>query len=424
MTARPSRTAPSRTAPRRWRWIRAVLPLAVVLALTAFTLIAHLVQRPDPTDRDFLAPDSTADIGAATLAARLRSRGVSVQRETRTPAALAAAAAGNATLFVPAPGLVYPDYLRLFRSLPEGSRVVLVAPPAGVLGGAGLDVAVGGPRWTAAAVAPDCAAEWAAGSAAVLRLRFAAPGESCYRGGVLDLRAEGAAITLVGAPDPFRNDRLGEHDNAAVAAGLLSRTRRVVWLDLHDHERPPPVQNPTAEPTAGPTRGEAPQPDPDGTGDPQPGDGGDRPDAPPRSSGESDQPDIFPPAVWATLALLALATIALAAAQARRLGAPVAEPLPVRVRAAETVRGLGGLYRRARADEHSLATVQAAARRRLATYFGCPPEQVAARAAAATGRTVAEISYLLTVSADDQDVAGTAAAVQDLVRHITEEKMT
>jgi hypothetical protein len=240
---------------------------------------------------------------------------------------------------------------------------------------------------------------------------------------VLDLRAEGAAITLVGASDPFRNDRIGEHDNAAVAAGLLSRTRRVVWLDLHDRERPPPVENPTAEPTAGPTRDEAPQPDPDATGDPQPGDGG-QPQGQDRGD-SGDQPDIFPPTVWATLLLLALAAVALAAAQARRLGAPVAEPLPVRVRAAETVRGLGGLYRRARADTQSLATVQAAARRRLANHFGCPPDEVISRAAAATGRPSAEISHLLTVSDDDEDdVAGTAAAVQDLVRFITEEKMT
>jgi hypothetical protein len=225
----------------------------------------------------------------------------------------------------------------------------------------------------------------------------------------------------------FRNDRAGEHDNAAVAAALLARDSRVVWLDLHEREQPPPIEDQARPSTAGPPEDDATlEPDnPDPTSDPD-DQAGDDPQGQPHDAdgGAPDRPDIFPPAVWATLALLALAAVALAAASARRLGAPVAEPLPVRVRAAETVRGLGGLYRRARADEASLATIQAAARRRLAAHFGCPPDQVVERAAAAAGRSPAEIGHLLTVTIDDGDVAATAAAVQDLVRYITREKLT
>jgi hypothetical protein len=419
MTATRVRTRKSR------RWIRAVLPLAVVLALTAFTVIVHIVQQSDPTDRDFLSPVSTAGVGSATLAGQLRARGVTIDRETATLSAYAAISDGPATLFVPTPGLVYPDYLGLLRSVPAGTHVVIVAPQPAALSYAGLEVAVAGPRWTAAAVASGCAG----GTAAVLRWRYRAPGRSCYAGGVLELRDNGATMTLVGAPDPFRNDRLAEHHNAALSVGLLARAPRVVWLDLHDHERPPddpiPAQDETAPREGTPTpRGESP------TDEGRPGDGGDqgggdRGQGDPEDGGTaspSDDRQVFPPAVWATLALLALAAIALAAAHARRLGAPVAEPLPVRVRAAETVRGLGSLYRRARADESSLATIQAAARRRLAAHFDCSPDEIAVRAAAVTGQPADDVERLLTET--DGDVTSTAAAVQDLVRHITEEKMT
>jgi hypothetical protein len=405
------------TRRRSRRWIRAVLPLAVVLGLTAFTVIAHVVQQPDPTDKDFLSPVSGAGIGSATLAARLTAKGVTVDRETGTLAAFAAVAEGPSTLFVPAPSLVYPDYLDLLRSVPAGTRVVILAPRAAALGDAGLDVTVAGPRWTAAVVPSGCGG----GPAAVLRWRYRAPGRSCYRGGVLELPANGSTVTLVGASDPFRNDRLAEHANDALAVGLLSRTPRVVWLDLHARERPPdeplPPQAETAPQHATPTPGGR-----SPTAHAPPGDDGDRGGGDQNGASPPPEKSLFPPAVWATLALLALAAIALAAAHARRLGAPVAEPLPVRVRAAETVRGLASLYRRARADETSLATVQAAARRRLAAYFDCAPDQIAARAAAVTGQPADRIDRLLTGT--DGDVASTAAAVQDLVRYITKEKMT
>jgi hypothetical protein len=180
----------------------------------------------------------------------------------------------------------------------------------------------------------------------------------------------------------------------------------VVWLDLHERERPPPGPNfdPDADPqppTVGPVDG------PDAPGDP----------------GQADQPnppsilDAFPPALWATLALLAFAATALAAAAARRVGTPVAEPLPVRVRAAETVRGLGGLYRRAKADDASLATIQAAARRRLTEHFGLPPDSPPHEIAAyLPGLPPEQVERLL--GDPDQDLATTAEAVQNLVRHV------
>jgi hypothetical protein len=92
----------------------------------------------------------------------------------------------------------------------------------------------------------------------------------------------------------------------------------------------------------------------------------------------------------------------------------VAEPLPVRVRSAETVRGLGGLYRRARADHNSLATIQAAARRRITEHLGLPPDAPIGDHIPGVPPHVAE----RLLDDPDQDLATTAEAVQNLVRHV------
>jgi hypothetical protein len=432
------------------RWLRLALPFAAVLTLVTVTVTIHVRQQPDVTDAAFLSPVSDDGIGSAALAARLTASGVVVDRRTSTPEALAAAGS-DAVLFVTAPGLVYPDYLRLLSST-AAAPVVLVAPNAAVLEQAGISVGITGPRWTAAAPASGCGQGFAAQRAAVLRYSYGDPAAAagrCFRGGVLEMRNGGTDVTVVGAADPFRNDRLAEHDNAALALALLGRTGRVVWLDLHQAEQPPPVESntgPTADPEAeAPQQGNEQQDGQQQGENGEPGVGGEPGDqtADPQAGGEQDQQDqkdqadggnpvtdsalarAFPPAVWATLLLLVLAGLALALASGRRLGAPVAEPLPVRVRAAETVRGLGGLYRRARARDASLATVQAAARRRLAEHFGLPPDStlddVAEQVSGYTGRPVHEMRALLGggVEDNDADLAAAATVVQDLVRHIT-----
>ncbi|PRY17685.1 DUF4350 domain-containing protein [Pseudosporangium ferrugineum] len=424
--------------PRR---LRLVAPLAAVLALATFTGIVHAVEQPDPTDAAFLSPTSDEGEGARLLADGLAREGIVVDVRRTTPEALDAVGSGEAaTVFVTAPALVYRAYLERLVTLPAQVRVVMVAPTESDLRQAGLDVPVGGPRWTAAAPPPGCAAGFAdAGPAAALRRTYDAGAYEpvvCYGGGVAEFQARGyAELTLVGAADPFRNDRADEHGNRRLALGLLSRTPRVVWLDLHERERAP-------RPTPTPTRPADPgEPEDEGyedwTDDGGRGDGPGQPTPAPAPDGEGDGgsqggalgdsalAQAFPPAVWATLALLVLAAVALVLASARRLGAPVAEPLPVRVRAAETVRGLGGLYRRAGARGTSLATVQSAARARLLDHFGLPPDTpidpLAARVAAYTGVPEDDVRHLLGggVEDSDEELVRAATAVQDLVRHVT-----
>jgi hypothetical protein len=415
-------------------WLKAAIPPAAALAVVATTLITHAVEQPDPGESTYLSPVARTGDGAAAVADRLTQRGIQVDRVTSTPEALAAATtAGDATIFIPAPEFVRPEYLDDFLIVPKSMRVVLVTPNRGVLSKLEADLPQAGPRWTAAAPGPGCDEPFATGRAAVLRWQYApTQGEvlRCYDGGVVEVDRGGPTITVVGAPDPFRNDRQDEWSNADVATGLLGRGSRVVWLDLHEREPEPPSD---------PVRDQ-----PDDEGDPGQVDSGDdtgggRPDeqdgnGPNQDSGGSarQQPeeqsifDAFPPAFWASVLLLILAMVAFAAASARRLGAPVSEPLPARVRAAETVRGLGGLYRRSATRDASLATVQAAALRRLAGHFDLPLDldAVSSRVAAQLNLPADEVRTLLGTGVDDtdEDFAARATAVQRLVRTVIGDK--
>jgi len=78
--------------------------------------------------------------------------------------------------------------------------------------------------------------------------------------------------------------------------------------------------------------------------------------------------------LWATLQLF-IALVVLALWRARRLGRPVVEPLPVVVRAAETVEGRGRLLHAARARGAAAASLRAAAIRRLSQVLRLGPDE-------------------------------------------------
>lgn len=100
---------------------------------------------------------------------------------------------------------------------------------------------------------------------------------------------------------------------------------------------------------------------------------------------------------WKFAALqLGIAAVVIALWRARRLGRVVPEPLPVVVRAAETVEGRARLYRRSHAAPHAAAVLRQATRDRLAPLLGVPPgddpsEEIARR----TPRSAAAVRALL-----------------------------
>lgn len=425
------------------RWHRIAIPIGVATLLLTVTGITYAVEQANPADTDFLSPVSTAPIGGRSLADALRAEGVGVRRTTSTPDALTAARAGDATLFVPAPGVSHPSYLRLLAFLPESTRIVLVDPSARTLDAVGAPVAATDRRWAAKATDPDCALDEArrAGKAAALHQRYDADGERCYGAGLVRTRWSAAELVVIGANDPFRNDRAGEHGNRALAVGLLATRSTVVWLDMHALEEPPEddavlpgtesERTSSADPSgedqpgseAGEEEGGQGRPDDssgNGSGPGSEGDGDS--EAAPPDGGRNPLWDAFPAWFWALLVQLALAAVVFALWRARRLGPPVYEPLPATVKGAETVLGRGRLYRRAKARGPTADILREAARQRAATLLRLEPdadgEALAAAIAAHTGRSRDDVDDVLYgPSPETDEELATLAADLDALAH-------
>ncbi|MEV6305391.1 DUF4350 domain-containing protein [Actinoplanes sp. NPDC051861] len=417
----------------RSRRMRATLPFLVLAGVLGFTLTVHALQQADPGDPAFLAPGSRADIGGSRVAEALRDRGVQVSVLTSTGDAVSALRDGSApaTVFIPAPEFAHLPTLTEAAGIPAGTRLVLVAPDQDILDSRGWPGEVARTRW-AAGVTDSACTEVVAGRAAVLRRVYADDGALiCYSGGVMRFQRDGYAVTLAGAADPFRNDRVGEYSNLDLAVGLLGGNSRVIWLDLHSVEEPPaPSFEPEPEPTFGPEAEATASPYPWSTGYPgvpgEPGEPGET-GAPTPGEQEGDGQSLqdsplaqaFPPAFWATAILIVLAAIAFAAAAARRLGTPVPEPLPSRIPAHETMLGHGRLYARARARGRSLAILREAARTRITAHLNLPHDAPADRIAAYAGLPAAHVHDVLDGGdppRTDEELVAAARAVQDLIR--------
>jgi len=255
----PAPAAPARTPRKRnWRWLRLAAPVAVVIVAFIATAIIHASQQTGPGDKDYLNPDSRAPIGSSRLAEALRGQGVTVTRVTTTYQASSTLwARKDATLFVTAPGYADVEHLTESQWFPAGSHIVLVRPDDGFLAQTDWPASTAGERWAASAPAPGC--DLFGVPAAVHKQYYRTSATSCYQGGVVAFPVRPATVELVGAADPFRNDRIDEHGNRAFALSLLGQNRQVIWLDRHG-----PDTWPTSD---GPVVTDRPAPDrPDGSG--------------------------------------------------------------------------------------------------------------------------------------------------------------
>lgn len=376
----PDGDEPKAEAPRRprrqWSKTRVIVPFAVFLALVIVTIVAVSIETPSPSDPEYLNPAATGADGSSVLAERLRAQGVAVDVVTGVDAALQAANAPDTTLFVPAPDYLRFDQVLQFADLPRETRVVLVRPGALSLSGmTGLTVTES--RIATGTVEPACnlPVPAAAGNAEVFRDRygygddtFSDPGApaptSCYRGSLVSVPAGPymPGVTLVGAPDPFTNGRIDAAGNSALAVGLLSGTKHLVWLDRHAPEPKPKSTN----------KGKTTPYDP-----------------PPASSPDNPLYKAFPAWMWAALIGLLTVFVLAALARGRRIGPPAAEPLPVQVPAAETVYGRARLYRRGESREAAMRAMREGALSRLLPAVGlsakAEPAQVVATVAARSG---------------------------------------
>jgi hypothetical protein len=335
----------------------------VVLLLLGVVLIATAIavtQAGGAGGR--LDPRSAKPDGGRALAELLGDRGVRVDRVTDR-AALVAGADDRTAIFVAFPRLLRDDLGRAVGEVTSGT-VMLVSPPADVLEAVTDDIR----RESAGSVEvrdPGCAepAAQAAGRALVGGTAFSAgDGVSCYQEDgdyaplVTGRTRGGARLVVIGTGQPFTNQELDQEGNAALGLNLLGAggsTSELRWL--------------------------------------VPAPGG--------SSGDDSLSSILPGWVVPAALQLLLAGLLLALWRGRRLGPPVAEPLPVVVRAAEAVEGRARLYRRAQARDRASAALRAGALARLVPRLGIDspaggepaPEAVVAAVASRSGRPDAEV---------------------------------
>jgi hypothetical protein len=370
-----------------WRQWRA--PAAVVLLVLLGGLVVALLQvRPPVTGP--LDPDDTGPVGAHALVALLQARGQTVTRAGSAGEAAALAGSPGTTLVITSPQeLSRPDLAMLAR---VPARLLLVAPGKDALDALAPGVSLAGPAEPVRNLPPRCALPGAvqAGAADLggLLLRSAAPGAGhCYPPAaatppgfsfLLSYEARGHRITVLGSTAPLANDDLGATGNAALALNLLAAGPRIVWL--------------------------VPGPRPVTAGQP----------------GRRPLTALIPGQVYAVVIQLGVVVLLLALWRARRLGPLVTEPLPVVVRACETVEGHGRLYRSRRARDRAAAAFREAALERIVTRLGLPRGVTADAAcqelASRTGRDGGEIRAVLfgPVPGDDAALVQLAADLDAL----------
>jgi hypothetical protein len=381
--ARPGPGGPALRPPhalRRWR-----APLAVLALVLLGGIVIALLTPSRPT-AGYLDPGNPGPQGTRALAALLAQRGQPVIRAGSVAAAQDAiqdsgrAGPGRTpALVITSPYLLSPRQLGELTRLP--GNVIVVEPDSATLSALSREAAgTAAPRVTVAGagavrpVRPGCtlAAATVAGDAGlggVLMRVNGTAGALCYRvdGHPTLVRyvTGGRTVTLLGSGVPLTNADLAHRGNAALALNLLRGSPRIVWL----------VPNPPAV-----------------TG-----------------AGQKSLLQVIPgPAYLVALQVFIAAGLA-ALWRTRRLGPLVAEPLPVVVRASETVEGHGRLYRSRHSRGRAAAVLRDAARLRITARLALPgdtdADAVCAAVAAHTGRQPAAVEAILYGPAPRDDAA-------------------
>ncbi|GAA4709897.1 DUF4350 domain-containing protein [Nocardioides conyzicola] len=360
---------------------RSSLLIALGLGLAVLTVV--LVGGGSASRSADLDPDNADPNGARALAQVLEDQGVDVDI-VRTAAALHDAQTGaGSTVVVTSTELLGQSTTDRLVDDAAGARLVLVEPGPGTTDAFGLSALPTGVD-VGDAVAAGCADPTYAGLSVAVDYALAYPVDGgCFSTSDGALLAEPRPGTVVfGAGEALSNDQVLRADNAAVALRLLGQSDRLVWYV-------PSIDDLRAD---------------DGV------------------SLTTLLPDWLRPSLW----LVALATIALLVWRARRLGALAIEPLPVSVKAIETTRSRGRLYRKAGDRTHAAGVLRAAARVRAAERLRLgsrpDPDTLVRDVARHTGRPVAEIEALLgpraPAPATDHDLITLADQLAELDREV------
>jgi hypothetical protein len=320
-----------------WRTTRG--PAAILLVIITAGVVIALVRGGNTGGA--LDPRSVTPDGSRALARLLEAQGVRISLVQNTSEVNATLPGSPATLLITHPERLRPERVTALRS--QAAELVLIAPPASTASTLGLRVDGENPVEDRE---PSCSvpAANAAGVATLGGLRFTGSTvDLCYGRSL----ARSGTVTVFGAATPLTNGSLAKQGNAALSMRLLGQHERLIWYL-------PSLADATARP------------------------------------GQRPLIDLLPSG-WKFGALqVAIAVACFALWRARRLGPVVTEPLPVVVRAAETVEGRARLYRRAGAADHAALALRQASRDRLLPRLGllrdATPEAVVAAVAERTGR--------------------------------------
>ena len=352
-------TGPAVRRRGRIRWLVGLL-LATALVVAAVLAVVGSANRRQADD-----PRSPIASGAGALGQLLADQGVQITTTSRVEDAAAAVDPTTTLVVANADQL---DEVAAGRLLTAGAgRVILLRPNTRALVTFEVRATARPPK--EGSFEPDCAVEAArlAGPITVDDLRASyqasSPADfSCYPTGaghayLRTSTGDGFPVDLVGGG--IANSVLAGDGNAAFALNVFGEQPRIVWL--------------MAQRDA-----------PDATGRP---------------------PTLLPP--WWPIAMVQFGVAFLITAiwRGRRLGPILSEPLPVTVRAAETVEGHGRLYHRLSARDRAAEALRTGSRQRLSRAFGHADDPLALSAAVAarTGLDPGRVRWLLFDAAPGTD---------------------
>ena len=350
------------TAQQPGRLARHRSTLVISLGLLAAVALAIFLGVGSETSTP-MDPDNPGPDGTRALARVLGQEGVEVE-VARSADDLEGLAVGSDTVVV----VVRPEQLgestaeRLLEHAAPAAELVVVGVGPGstsALDAGALPNTVGVGEGREA----DCTDPLFDGLTIEVDTSSAYPEGGCFDGDEGALVAEPReGFVLFGADDALTNAQILRADNAAVALRLLGQQDRLVWYV-------PTIDDLAAD---------------EGV------------------SLQSLLPRWIRPGLW----VVALAMVALIVWRARRLGALATEPLPVVVRAVETTRSLGRLYRRSGDRAHAAEALRRAARARCAERLrvgaGVPLDALIREVARSTGRPHEAVRALLDHDHDDQ----------------------
>ena len=366
----------------RMSWLaRHRVAVLIAAAAVAAVLLSAWLGRGSREYAAELDPGNPDGAGAQALARVLDDQGVELDVVRSADALDSAPVDASTTIVVTSAGnLGRSTTQRLLRHQGE-ARLVVVEPGTELLRQLGV---------TRYPVTSDPTGPVNAGCAAYDPLQVQVDVAQAYRMDGCFRDADGVlladprpGLTLLGAPGVLTNDQVLDGDNAAVALRLLGQRQRLVWYV------------PSLTDLSGA----------DGV------------------SARTLLPDWLVPGLW----VLGIAGVGLVVWRARRLGPLAREPLPVSVKAVETTRNLGRLYRRAGDRAHAAEALRSASRSRLAERLRLPrhvdPGRLVEDVAAHLGRPVAEIDALIGPHAaappDDRGLAELARRLTELDREVS-----